>query len=397
MTGVANDKSEGAVGSHDVAVIGGGIAGASVAYELAGVADVVLVDMEDTLGHHATGRSAAMFLETYGGADIRAFTVASRAFLASPPETFEANLISPRPLLQIARLGRGAVLRQLFDDVSALVTDTRLVGPLEARDLCPILREGVVELGLFEPSAMEMDVDALHQGYVRGFRQRGGQVRRGQAVTELLRSSQGGWSVHLADGSSLGVATVVNAAGAWADHVAIAAGVEPLGFVPRRRTAFTTAAPDGVNLSSLPMLYDIDETFYAKPEGDQMLCSPADRTTSEPTDARADTMEIARSLDEIRELTTIPARSVRASWAGLRTFSPDENLVVGTDPEVDGFFWLAGQAGYGVQTAPALARFAAAAIVRDQPPADVLALGLVPERISPTRFHPGPTTREDLQ
>ncbi|GAA3512987.1 FAD-dependent oxidoreductase [Aeromicrobium panaciterrae] len=369
----------------DVLVIGGGIAGASVAYELAGVADVLLVDMESTLGHHATGRSAAMFLETYGGADVRAFTMASREFLESPPAEFESQLLRSRPLMQVARMGRGHVVKEVFADVSGIVGDVELVDEARARDLCPIVRSGVIEAGLYEPSAMEMDVDALHQGFVRGFRGRGGSVRRGCRVEQIERVGDR-WTVSLGDGSWVSATTVVNAAGAWADHVAAVAGVRPLGFVPRRRTAFTTAAPEDVALERLPMLYDVDESFYVKPEGDQMLCSPADKTISKPVDARPDTLEIARSLDEIREVTTIPARSVRTSWAGLRTFSPDENLVVGADPDVAGFFWLAGQAGYGVQTSPALARFAAAAIVGDEQPKDVLTLGLQPDRVSPSRF-----------
>jgi D-arginine dehydrogenase len=369
----------------DVVVIGAGIAGASVAYELATDATVLLLDMEDTLGFHATGRSAAMFLETYGGADIRAFTVASRGFLEDPPEEFQSRLLSPRPLLQVARPGRGWVVEKLFDDVCDVVVDVRLVDDAEARVLCPVLREGVIERGLYEPSAMEMDVDALHQGYVRGFRGRGGSVRRGARVEQLVPTPEG-WDVHLGEGSTVSATTIVDAAGAWADQVAAAAGVRPVGLTPRVRTAFTTAAPDGVAVDRLPFLYDVDESFYVKPEGEQMLCSPADQTPSEPVDARPDPLEIARSLDEIREMTTIPARSVRASWAGLRTFSPDDNLVVGADPDAAGFFWLAGQGGYGVQTAPALARFAAASILGAEPPADVAALGLRPERISPGRF-----------
>lgn len=371
----------------DVMVIGAGIAGASLAYELAATADVLLLDMEDTLGYHATGRSAAMFLETYGGEDIRALTVGSRAFLEAPPAGFESPLLRPRPLLQFARIGRGQVLQELFDGVDGVIGGVSLVDEAEARELCPILREGVVEVGLHEPSAMEMDVDALHQGFVRAFRARGGDVRRGGRVDELVHTSRG-WQARLGDGTSVGATTVVNAAGAWADEVAVTAGLRPLGLTPRRRTAFTTAGPDGVALDRLPMLYDIDESFYAKPEGDQMLCSPADKTASLPTDARPDTLEIARSLDEIREVTTIPARSVRASWAGLRTFSPDEGLVVGPDPDDTDFFWLAGQGGYGVQTAPALARYAAAAITGGEAPADVLDLGLRPERIAPARFRP---------
>jgi D-arginine dehydrogenase len=329
--------------------------------------------MEATLGHHATGRSAAMFLQTYGGADVRAFTVASRPFLEAAPAEFESELLRPRGLLQIARSGRGPAVQALFDEVSQVLADVSILDEVSARTLCPILREGAVEACLYEPSAMEMDVDALHQGYVRGFRSRGGAVRWSARVQGLSRTADT-WEIALADGTSVSAPTVVNAAGAWVDEVAVAAGLSPIGFTPRRRSAFTTAAPDGVAVDRLPMLYDIDESFYVKPEGEQMLCSPADKTPSDPVDARADTLEIARALDEIREVTT------------LRTFSPDENLVIGADPMADGFFWLAGQGGYGVQTAPALARYAAAGVLGDEVPADVLALGLDPQRVSPARF-----------
>jgi D-arginine dehydrogenase len=374
------------VNAHYAAlVIGGGIAGASLAYELALDCDVALLDMESTLGYHATSRSAAMFLETYGGADVRALTVASRGFFEEPPSDFEPNLLRPRPLVQIARTGREHVISELFEALAQHSSCAELVTPDQVGELCPIIRSGMISGGLYEPSAMEIDVDAIHQGYIRGFRRRGGVVHRSSAVTALERTETG-WVAEVEDHSTFTAPTIINAAGAWADQVAGLAGIDGLELIPRRRTAFITDAPPGIVTDSLPLLYDVDETFYIKPDGSQMLCSPADKTACHPHDARPDEMEIARCLDEIREYTTLPARSVRSAWAGLRTFSPDENLVIGFEPRSTGFFWLAAQGGYGVQTAPAAGRFAAALIRAQEPPVDLLENGFDPKRVDPARF-----------
>lgn len=269
-----------------------------------------------------------------------------------------------------------------------MVADVRILTRAETETLCPILRAGVVDNGLYEPSAMEIDVHALHSGYVKGIRAQGGEVLRGTVVL-TMESIVDGWRVTCGNGRTYRAATVVNAAGAWADQVAELAGCRPLGLTPLRRSAFTTAAPEGVEVGDLPLLYDVDETFYLKPEGDQLLCSPADKTPTPPSDARPDELEIARALDQIRDLTTVPARSVRTAWAGLRTFSPDGNLVIGEDPDQGGFVWLAAQGGYGVQTAPAAARLAAAIVRHEAPPDDLVGLGMSAERLAPARFARG--------
>ena len=361
------------------------MAGVSVAYELALDHTVLLLEMESTLGYHATGRSAAMYLETYGGSQVRALTLASRPFLEDPPAGFDARLMTPRPLLQIARAGRGEIIDALHEQVRPFVSAARTVDAAEAAELCPILRPGALAKGLLEPHAMELDVHALHQGYIKGLRARGGTVLRGQRV-EHLHQSTDGWQVHAADRVLGRGRIVVNAAGAWADQVASAAGCPPVGLRPRRRTIFTVAGQGALRDPLMPLLYDAEESFYVKPEGEQFLCSPADQTSCEPGDAKPDPLEIARALDEIRAVTTLAARSVRTSWAGLRTFAPDEEFVVGFDPAAHGFFWLAGQGGYGIQTAPAAARLAASLIRSETPPEDLLRLGLDSARLSPQRF-----------
>ncbi|WP_072803331.1 NAD(P)/FAD-dependent oxidoreductase [Rhodococcoides yunnanense] len=368
----------------DVIVVGGGIGGVSLGYELSHDRSVCLLEQESTLAYHTTGRSAALFLETYGNAAIRALTTASRSFLLGPPEHFDTELLTRRTLLQFAARGRGEALEAMFEQVRTLTPDARLVTEDEARTLFPLLREGVVDLALHEPGSMEVDVHALHQGFVRGLRRRGGVVATRSGVVALERTA-GAWTVTSADGTRRRAPVVVDAAGAWADSVAALAGASPVGLRPLRRTIFVLDTPDDVDTRQLPTLSDIDESFYLKPEGDRMLCSPADETSTEPTDARPDETEIARALDAIHEATTLEARHVRSSWAGLRSFVHDRTPVVGFDPNVDGFFWCAGQGGYGIQTCAALARVGAALVRGEGLPVDVAARGLDVADLDPAR------------
>lgn len=370
--------------SYDVLVVGGGMAGVSIGYEMAADRSVGLLEMESTLAFHTTGRSAATFLESYGGPQIRALTTASRAFLENPPEMFESKPLSPLPLLFVAPEGRGEVLRQLQAEVSVLVPDVRLVDPEEALELNPALSPGYVELGMLEPGAMEIDVHAVHQGYLRGLRQRKGEVHPSARVVSARRED-GIWRISDAQGGEFQAPVVVNAAGAWVDQVATVAGAKPVGIMPLRRTIFMLAAPEGLDTSRLPLTGDIDSTYYIKPEGPQFLCSPADETPQDPCDARPDEMEIARALDAVNAATTLNARHVRSSWAGLRNFTPDRIPVVGFDPQAEGFFWFAGQGGYGIQTAPAMARTGAALIHGNDVPQDIRARGLAAADLAPDR------------
>jgi D-arginine dehydrogenase len=374
--------------SHDVLVIGGGIAGASLAYELAADASVCLLEMEAALATHTTGRSAATFIESLGGSQIRGLTKSSRAFYENPPDSFVPPLLSPLPLLLTASEGRVEAVRAMHAEISRLTPDVRILDGREARELNPLLRPEYVQLALLEPGAMEIDVHAVHQGYVNGLRQRGGVVRKSAKLVSATRR-KGVWAVADAAGGTYEAPIVVNAAGAWVDEVARAAGAGPIGIRPLRRTIFIVSAPADMDVTDLPLTADAEDRFYIKPEGLQLLCSPADETPTAPGDAKPDEVSIALGLDAINEATVLNARHVRSSWAGLRSFAPDRNPVVGFDAQAEGFFWFAGQGGFGIQTASALARLGAALVRRTEIPGDVAANGVSAERLAPTRFAAG--------
>ncbi|SEG87336.1 D-arginine dehydrogenase [Actinacidiphila yanglinensis] len=371
--------------SYDVVVVGGGIAGVSIAYELGADRSVCLLERESSLATHTTGRSAATFIESLGGDQIRGLTRASRPFYESPPEPFEEGLLTPLSLLLIASAGRADALRSMYGQISVLTPDVRLLDEREARRLNPLLRPGYVELAVLDPGAREMDVHAIHQGYARGLRRRDGVVQRSAKVVSATRRG-GLWTVTDAAGGEYRAPVVVNAAGAWVDQVAQAAGARPIGIRPLLRTIFMVGAPAGTDVSGLPLTADIDDAFYFRPEGPQLLCSPADETPAPPGDARPDPMSIALGLEAVNAATVLNARHVRSSWAGLRSFAPDRNPVVGYDGQAEGFFWFAGQGGFGIQTAPALARLGAALVRNAEVAADILGHGVSVEQLAATRF-----------
>lgn len=363
----------------DVIVIGGGMAGVSLAYEVSTSHRVALLEMEPALAYHTTGRSAAMFLESYGGQTVRALTTASRSFLD------ERQVLTPLPMLSVGRPGRGAVVDALFDAVRVLVPDVELLDGDQAVRAQPLLRPRTVERALLEPGATEIDVAALHQFYVHGLRERGGHIAT-RARVDTAEYRDGAWRLHAGE-LDVEARVVVNAAGAWADVVARTFGARPVGMQPRRRTAFMVDAPPG---AGAPMVCDVDDTFYFKPDAGRLLCSPSEETPHEPADARADEVQIARAIEAINEMTTLDVRHVRARWAGLRTFVADRTPVVGYDAEQPGFFWYAGQGGYGIQLAAALAR-TGAALVRDQDlPRDVAELGVTAADLAPGRLERSP-------
>lgn len=370
---------------YDVLVVGGGIAGVSIGYELAVDRSVALLEMETTLAFHTTGRSAATFLESYGGRVIRLLTTASRAFMEDPPSEFVRPLLSPLPLLWIGAHGAADDVRALHDEVIDSVPGVRLLSPSQAASQSPVIREDWLELAMSEPGASEIDVAAVHQGFVTGLRKRGGEIIASAPVVSL-EFANGLWRATDRSGEVREAPVVVNAAGAWCDDVALIAGVKPVGIHPLRRTVFMVSAPGGNDTRGLPLVADVRGAFYVKPEGAQYLCSPADETPSAPCDARPDELDIARAIDHINQGTTLDIRHVRTSWAGLRNFVADRSPVVGFDDVAEGFFWFVGQGGYGIQISPALARVGAALIREGDVPPDLRARGLAAEHLSRERL-----------
>jgi len=365
----------------DVIVIGAGIAGASVAAHLAEAQRVVLLEREDRAGYHSTGRSAALFTEIYGNTVIRALTRASRKFLFEPPAGFaEGPLTRPRGCLYIATQTQLGSLRD-FAALPDVAPATRALEEREALALCPLLREGYVAAALLEPDSSDIDVSALHQGYLRLFRRRAGRLVTNAPVEALERGAPG-WTV-CAGTERFTAPLVVNAAGAWADEVAALAGLTRVGLQPRRRTAVLVDVPSGMDVSRWPFVNDVDEQFYFKPEGGSLFLSPADETPVEPSDAQPDEWDVATAVERLEAATTLQITRLKARWAGLRTFAPDRTPVVGYSGEGEGFFWLAGQGGYGIQTAPALSRAAAALILESSLPEG---LGAELGALSPGRF-----------
>ncbi len=371
--------------SCDFLVVGAGMAGSSAAYELAGLGSVILIEREDVPGYHTTGRSAAVFTEAYGNRAIRGLTTASRAFYDAPPDGFgDAPLLTPRGGLFIGREDQQSNLQQHYEDCHALVPSVTLVDGAEACRLVPILRADYVAGAVYEPDAMGIDVNALHQGYLRGLKARGGTLVTDAELMSLTHRD-GVWQAETRAGAHT-APVVVNAAGAWCDVVAEMAGARPIGLVPKRRTAFIFDAPEGTNPNDWPLMADIDEGFYIKPDSGRLLGSPADETPMPPQDIQPDELDIAIALDRIEKATTVKVTRILNKWAGLRSFVADKTLVAGFDSELDGFFWLAGQGGYGIQTAPAMSAITAALASGGEIPGYVTERGVSASDLNPARL-----------
>jgi D-arginine dehydrogenase len=373
----------------EILVVGGGIAGAGAAYELAAFASVTLLERESHCGYHATGRSAASFTENYGASIVRRLAIASRAFLQQPlPGFSEHPLLLPRGMITIAREDQMDLFEQKLEIARDLVPTIVRIDAGTAIDRVPILREDYVAAAFIEPNAMEIDVNGLHQGFLKGARARGAHVvvDAGVEAVERVRDQ---W--HLTTRKGIFCAPmIVNAAGAWADELAALAGVRPLGLVPKRRTAFNLPAPDGMDIRGWPMINDVSEEFYFKPDAGQLFGSPADATPVQPMDVYPDDLDVAVGVERLEKATTLNIRRITRAWAGLRTFAPDSIPVVGADSRTRGFFWLAGQGGYGIKTSPALSR-ACASLIRERClPEDLLQLGITASDLSPERLRHNP-------
>ena len=371
---------------YDFLVVGAGVAGASIAAELATNAKVLLVEQEERPGYHTSGRSAAMYIESYGAEPVRRLTAASRAFFESPPEGFTDHpLLSPRAALTLARAEQGDALDTLATQIAAVGGVFRELTTEATRDLVPLLRPEAAARAILEPEAADIDVAALHQGFLRLARARGAALLTDARVEALARVGDV-WRARLANGGTVEAAAVVNAAGAWADTVASLAGITPPGLVPKRRTVILLEPPAGADIGAGPTVLDVEERFYFKPQSGLILASPCDETPSPPMDAAPEEIDIAVCVERVQAAADIPVRRVARSWAGLRTFAPDKIEVFGFDPTAAGFFWFAGQGGYGMQTAPAAARLGAALALGREIPADLADRGLSAAPFSPARF-----------
>jgi D-arginine dehydrogenase len=367
----------------DVIVLGAGMAGASLAAELSPHRKVILLELEDQPGRHSTGRSAAMFFESYGNATVCALTRASRAFLEQPPEGFcDVPLMSPRAAMIVADSEGLARLESHYGGPSAPSTMHR-TSRQEALGLVPILRPEWLAGAYIDGSGCDMEVAAIHQGYLRLARRAGTQAVLGAAEVTLARSGAL-WTVRCRAGE-FSAPVLVNATGAWADAVARQAGAATVGLQPNRRTAMTIPAPSAHDSRHWPMVIDVDETVYFKPDAGQLLLSPANEDPMEPCDVAPEELDIAMAVDRFETLTSEPVNRINHRWAGLRSFVADRSPVTGYDTQAEGFFWLAGQGGYGIQMAPALARTAAALLMGQAVPADVAAHGVRADDVSPAR------------
>lgn len=367
----------------DVVVVGAGIAGAGVAAELSTDRRVLLLEQEFRPGMHATGRSAALHSEIYGNALIRALTRAGRDALMQGERG--RAFIRRRGCLHIAT---DAQLGRLDDFVSepGVAAAVRRIEGAALRERVPVLLPRVTA-ALEELHAYDIDVDALHGHYLRRLRSAGGRLVCSARVSGLERSN-GQWKI-AAGGEAFSAPIVVNAAGAWGDEVAELAGVGAVGLQPRRRSALIVDAPASADPAAWPAVIDIDEQFYFKPDAGRILMSPADEAPSPPCDVYPDDFDLAVAVDRVQRVADIPVRRIAHSWAGLRTFAPDRTPVVGFDPAADGFFWLVGQGGYGIQTSPALSRLAAALVRGKRPPADLAACGVRASDFDPSRLRTG--------
>ena len=372
---------------HDVVVVGAGMAGASVAWALAEDLDVLLVEQEPQAGQHATGRSAAVLSETSGTAITCALATASRPFFTAPPGGFAAHPLSaPRGLLWVGQPGDEAALDDVAEQGQRHARGVERVGEAEVRGLFPVLLPEWASVGgVHEPGALALDVALLLQGYLEGLRRRGGTIRLASGAVRGSRR-RGRWVVELASEPvpSATCDVVVNAAGAWADQIAGRFGVAPLGLRPLRRTA--CIVPAGSEARTWPLVTDVAGRFYCEPETGGLLVSPADETPSEPCDAKPEELDVAVALDRLAQATTLRPRHVRRAWAGLRTFSPDRSPVAGEDPDHRGFYWLVGQGGAGIKTAPALAAVTATLVLERALPAEVAATSIEAAALSPARF-----------
>jgi len=370
----------------DFLIVGAGIAGAGIAFHLAQHASVALIDMEDQAGYHTTGRSAAFYAETYGGPKLQPLTTASKAFLQSPPQGFTAQpILSNLGAIHLFRHSQTKNARAAFEAMAPGLPSIKMLTAEQVLARAPYLRKDLVAGGIDDPDCGNLDVAALHQGFLKGAKNAGCVLGLGAGFEQAVFEG-GAWCVKTRMGE-IKAKVIINAAGAWGDEIAIRAGIAPLGLMPLRRTIITVPNPDGLPFNNKgPVVIDVDENFYFKPEGSGYLVSAADETPSVPCDAQPELEDIAIAADQFEQATGASLPGIDAKWAGLRTFAPDRVPVIGYAPDNAHFFWNVGQGGYGIQTAPAWSQLAAALARGVAVPASLMAHDVRAELYDPARF-----------
>lgn len=369
----------------DFIIIGAGIAGASVGYWLAPHGKVVILERESQPGYHSTGRSAALYMASYGSEQVRGLTRASLDFFQNPPSGFtDYPLLKPRGAMMVATAGQLDALNAHWKMLSALDPRAQFITGEEACARVPVLRADQVAAAVYEPHAYDMDVDAIHSSFLKGIRRAGGKVQCNAQVTAMQRQDNA-WVVTAGE-QSWTAPVVINAAGAWADVIGQLAGAQRIGLVPCRRSAFVFPAPPGCSTEHWPMVIGASEDWYLKPDAGMLLGSPANADPVQPQDIQPEELDIAMGIARIGEMTNLEIRRPTRTWAGLRSFVADGGLVGGPDAQAPGFFWVAGQGGYGIQTCAAMGE-ACAALVRGLPvPQHIQRQGVTETALSPQRL-----------
>jgi D-arginine dehydrogenase len=372
----------------DFLIIGGGIAGLSAAARLARHGKVTLLEAEDALGYHSSGRSVSFSHYGIGDSAVQGMTAWSRPFFEGPPEGFSDTPLSRRmDTLFMASEDQLTEVQALYTAMARYTDAIEWIDAARLAALCPILRTGPGEAvrAVLDPTGLKLDADALLQGYARRLRAEGGEILLGRRVSAI----EPGWTVRTEAGEIFSAPILIDAAGAWADRVAGLAGVEPLGLEPRRRTVIVVDPPAGMDVSSWPFVHSGARDFYMLPEAGQLLVSPADEVDDDPCDAAPDDYDVALAADRLERYTTLKVTRIAHRWAGLRSFVRDRTPTAGFEERAPGFFWLAGQGGYGLQTAPAMAAIVEALITGGDWPEGLEALGVAPATVSPGRLRGG--------
>ena len=370
----------------DFIIIGSGMAGMSAAYRLSKHGKVIVLEKEGLLGYHTTGRSAAFFTENYGNQIIRSITKASRYFLENPPACFKEHELMTKygGSLFISNNRQSKFIDKELEYAKSLSANVFEISKKEARKMVPVIKEDYIDRALHEPDSKAMDVDLIHQGFFRGLKENNGEIFFNSEVNKIKKINNE-WKIYTKN-AELSSPIIINAAGAWCDEIAILAGCNPLNLSPKRRTVIIFESSENISSSDWPVVIDIEDKFYFKSEAGKILASPADETDSLPCDAQPEEIDIALTVDRIENATNFKIKKIDHKWAGLRSFFPDRTPIVGEDPLESNFYWLAGQGGYGIQTAPGISKIIECLITGKKWPNYLSDLSIKPETLSPNRL-----------